>query len=367
MKKILLTTLHSANIGNRLQNYALQNVLENKGYSVYNLVYNEHKIFLKIEIFIKSIIKFVLYCVGIKKYYINEKCCKKRIHRFNKFTNKYIHNKINISFYNYRALPINAFDLAITGSDQVWHNWTGSEKELYYFYLMFMDKDKRASYAPSFGFSEVPQRDINIHKKGLSEMKYLSCREAKGAEIIKDLTERNALTVPDPTMLLSRDEWKKISCKPEYEIPEKYMLVYFLGEFNEKYNKTLNHLMKERNCGKIDILDINDLEKYSTDPSEFLWFVEHADCICTDSFHACVFSIIFEKPFMAFPRIGTDGMDKMFDRIEHLLEIYDLKNHIWTGIDSQMISISEFDNIKEKLSEQAQIGLNYLDNILSNI
>lgn len=367
-KKVLLITLHGANIGNRLQNYALQYALEKRGCYVYNAVYVKH--FLRV----KSIIKFLLYCMGVKKYYLREKAKREekklnevRDKRFQEFTDTYIHNQINVSYFNWRVLPINDFDFAITGSDQVWHNWDGSKKELYYFYLMFIDKEKRASYAPSFGFSDVPKRDINLHKKGILEMKYLSCREAKGVEIIKKLTGRSSSLVPDPTMLLSCDEWKTISRKPEYEIPEKYMLIYFLGGIDEKYNETVNRLITERNCIKMDILTINDMEKYSTDPSEFLWLVEHADCVCTDSFHACVFSIIFEKDFMAFPRIEGNGMNKMFDRIEHLLEIYNLKNHIWTDVESQIISVTEADNIKEKLSEQAQIGFDYLDNIISNI
>lgn len=362
-KKVLLVTLHSVNIGNRLQNFALQFAVEKKGCSVYNSICVPER-FLKTKI--KIIIKFMLYCVGVKKYYLRIKLSKKRTQHFNEFNNVHIHNKINIFFYNYRLLPIKEFDLAVAGSDQVWHNWYCSKKEMYYFYLMFMDKDKRASYAPSFGFSDVPECDKDTHKKGLSEMRYLSCREPNGADIIKRLTGRDALVVPDPTLLLSRDEWKTISHRPEYEVPEKYMLSYFLGDVNEQYNDTLNRLILERNCSNIDILNINDIEKYSTDPSEFLWLVEHADCICTDSFHACVFSIIFEKPFMVFPRIDkkNTGMDNMFDRIEHLLETFGLQQHIWENMHSEMHPITADDNINEKLKSQAKIGLDYLDKIL---
>lgn len=367
-KKVLLVTLHGANMGNRLQNYALQYVLEQRDCHVYNAVYVKR--FLRV----KSIIKFLLYIAGIKKYYLREKANKEkkrrdevRDGRFNEFTDKYIHNQINVSYFNWHILPIKEFDFAVTGSDQVWHNWDRSKKELYYFYLMFMDKEKRASYAPSFGFTDVPKRDIRMHKKGLLNIKYLSCREAKGSEIIKKLTGKNALVVPDPTMLLSCDEWKAISHKPKYEVPEKYMLIYFLGNTDEQYNETVNRIIKEKNCIKIDILNIDDNEKYATDPSEFLWLIEHAECICTDSFHACVFSIIYEKAFMAFPRVEGNGMNKMFDRIEHLLETYNLKNHIWTDVNSQMFTIDKTDNIKEKLFEQAKIGFDYLDDMISNI
>ena len=34
---------------------------------------------------------------------------------------------------------------------------------------------------------------------------------------------------------------------------------------------------------------------YSTGPQEFLWLIKNAELVITDSYHLCVFSIIFEK------------------------------------------------------------------------
>lgn len=56
---------------------------------------------------------------------------------------------------------------------------------------------------------------------------------------------------------------------------------------------------------------------------ENIWLIEHASYICTDSFHACVFSIIFNKQFLAFRRC-EEHMDKMFGRIETLFHLYNI-------------------------------------------
>lgn len=377
MKRILLITLHDANTGNRLQHYALQTVLEKRCCEVVNPFYSENGAVYKIVKKIKSIIKLLLYYMGIKKYYLKEKRnieVKKRkltVHKdrnelFNKFDDTYIHNMTDVYFFYTGKIKKAGFDLAITGSDQVWHNWEGTKRELHYFYLMFTHKDKRASYAPSFGFSEFPEKDKRIHQKGLSAMKYLSCRESEGSRIIKELTGRDAPVLPDPTMLLSKEEWKKISRKPDYDIPEKFMLVYFLGDTDE-YEKTLSQISRERECGIVNIYSPDDMNRFCTDPCEFLWLAENADCICTDSFHACVFSIIFERPFMAFQRKGRNGMDKMFDRIENLLSSYGLESHIRQDENSTMLPIKKEDNIPEKLKANARKGLDYIDNLLSDI
>ena len=50
-----------------------------------------------------------------------------------------------------------SYDLAIAGSDQIWHKWREDEKELPYYYLQFMPQDKRVAYAASFGFEEFPE------------------------------------------------------------------------------------------------------------------------------------------------------------------------------------------------------------------
>ena len=49
-----------------------------------------------------------------------------------------------------------------------------------------------------------------------------------------------------------------------------------------------------------------DGEHYATGPSEFLYLIENSEAVFTDSFHSCVFSIIFNKPFLSTDEYLTE-------------------------------------------------------------
>lgn len=63
-KKIAIVTIVTVNFGNRLQNYALQNVLEKMHYSVYTLRRCEEK--KEVKGYIKTIAQTVLHTKGSK-------------------------------------------------------------------------------------------------------------------------------------------------------------------------------------------------------------------------------------------------------------------------------------------------------------
>lgn len=359
MKKILLVTLQGANIGNRLQNYALQTVLEKMGVEVSTPIYQlTNTTIFKIKLLIK---KMLLFC-GIKKYKI-ALLQKKREKEYEKFSEKYIHNKINVTFNNVYSMNWEEYDYAITGSDQVWHNWSNTEEELRYFYLMFMPKEKRMSYAPSFGFSEFPEKDYNIHKQGLEEIQLLSCREADGKKLILDLTGREAELIIDPTLLLTAEDWIKIEKKPVYPVEEQYMLIYFLGNETPEYENAYRKIAEEHNLKIIDIYNQDIEEYYYTKPDEFLWLIHHAKFVCTDSFHACVFSLIFHKKFMVFKRCQT-GMEKMFGRIETLLSMVGLTELIYNGKPVEYSMKIDYMKVEELIKEKSEIAMKYLRKIV---
>ena len=97
-----------------------------------------------------------------------------------------------------------------------------------------------------------------------------------------------------------------------------------------------------------------------TTPDEFIWLIEHASYVCTDSFHAVVFSIIFEKKFLAYRRCEI-GADKMFDRIENILKIYNLSTRIYED-DIDKIYI---DYTLEEIGFLKEASLEYLNECLS--
>lgn len=360
--KILLVTLQSANIGNRLQNYALQKVLESKGCDVYTPTYNppEYDTGKKR---IKLYIKTVLGKLGIKKY-AYQYLKREREKKYKFFDKTYISNKLKISFNKVEKMNWDQYDLAIVGSDQVWHRWSHNPNELRYFYLEFMPKTKRVAYAASFGFEEFSKEDKVLHEKGISSIRLLSARELSGKLLMEKISGKEVELVLDPTLLLLRDEWKKIEKTPQYKIEGKFMVVYFLGEKTKQYMNIIRKLASERKLYIIDILNIKNPQHFFTTPDEFIWLINNADCVITDSFHAVAFSIIFHKEFIVFKRV-QEGFDNMFGRIITLLKICGLENQDDEECISNIGKKIKWEEIDKRIKTKRQCSLKYLYRCLS--
>lgn len=320
MYKVLLVTIQdNGNFGNRLQNYALQETLVSLGCDVDNLDVmrrqNESMAFKG-----KTAIKRALSFFGVKKYnsFIKR---QNRIKGGKKFSRD---NIKNICFENRDLLmnkQWNQYDCIIVGSDQVWHNWKIIPDELEYFYLTFAPREKRIAYAASFGFETFPLEDLEIHKNGIDGMRTISCRETEGCVLVKNLTGKSALKVLDPTLLLLGDQWEKIELKPKFVVPTQYLLVFFLGDIPPEYISEIEKISKEKQLVIVNINSNTDLKHCARRPEEFLWLIHRASVVCTDSFHASVFSILYNRGLRVFPRKSKkDGYEKMFGRLVDLLE-----------------------------------------------
>lgn len=319
MKKILLVTLQdNCNIGNRLQNYALQKVLEKFGADVTNLD-NGYTPKLSLKEHIKIQIKRFLVCLGYEKYReaVN---LQYRRHVIEEFSKTHISDIKRVTYDNVFEKNWNSYDLAIVGSDQVWHRWRENPNELPYYYLKFMPKEKRVSYAASFGFEKFPVIDKEKHIEGLQDMRAISCREKSGCALVAEETGRNALQVLDPTLLLNADDWRAVESDISsiVEQGEKFAFIYFLGNIEEDYRNLIDEVAKEKKLRIVNFMDMQDRKIANCGVGEFIRFVDRADYVLTDSFHCAVFSILFKKEFTVFRRKQA-GFEKMFGRIEDLL------------------------------------------------
>lgn len=319
MKKIgILTINDNNNYGNRLQNYAVQETLKKRNFNVETI--NNQKDIVGIKVLNKKI-------KNILKKFFQVKDSTKRYNYFINF-NKYIKfSKFSIDLNHIPTNLSNEYDCFVTGSDQVWNPNFNRMSDIDF--LMFAPKEKRNSFSASFGISEIPENMREYYKNRLSQLNHISVREDRGKEIIKELTERDDIEVlVDPTMLLTAEEWDKVSKKPKQLKTNKYILNYFLGNLSEERKNEINRIAKENDCEVINMLDKND-PFYITGPSEFLYLEKNAFLVCTDSFHSCVFAILYDRPFIIFER--EDNVVNMNSRIETLLTKFKLQNRKFKG------------------------------------
>ena len=357
-RKILLVTLEGTiNYGNRLQHFALQTVIENLDYEVDSLlVLNAHS--LPRSTRVKNRIKLWMNRFGVNRFNHDLSVSERAIH-LGDFNNEYISHVIRMPVERVRQIGWTEYYCAVTGSDQVWHNWRvkAIPDELSYFYLDFMPIEKRISYAPSFGFTEFPEADIEAHKRGLNEMRALSCREQEGCELIEKLTGRKAQKVLDPTLLLTAEEWRNLEKKPRFRVPSHYMVQFFLGDVSEEYQEEMKRIAEENKLTIINLQDVNDPLHYGLSPLEFIWMIHHADLVCTDSFHASVFSILFERNLRVFERISPK-YGNMFGRLHDLLKPLGLMENVYGIGDRKSTSLSA--ESREYLERERRGSMEYL-------
>ena len=315
MKKIGIVTINdNNNYGNRLQNYAVQKILDNLKVDAITLRNDP-----QINISNKFILRYIknIFNKGTYSRYEDRKNLFKE---FNK----------NIRFSINKITPfskLKEYDYFITGSDQVWNPNFGRLRDVDL--LEFTDSKKRISFAASFGISNLPKQYNNKLEKALKNYKAISVREDAGKKIIEDVVGRKDVEVlVDPTMLLTSDEWDKVAKKPEQLKTDRYILNYFLGELSEKRKEEIDRIAKENNCKVINILDQTS-PFYCTGPSEFLYLEKNAFLVCTDSFHSCVFATLYNRPFIIFNR--EDNNVSMNSRVETLINKFNLKNREYNG------------------------------------
>ena len=358
MKKVGIVTIYDEmNFGNRLQNYALQYILHNElGVKCTTLVSNTENLLLSMwKINFLSWLSYTPFSRFIKR-----NATDLRYYKFRRFTKKFIRTKV---FWGYSQLPndlADQFDLFIVGSDQVW-NWELPVVRKYFddFFLCFAEDNQKNSYAASFGLSSIKNDLKMVYKQKLQTFKSLSVRENSGERIIDELLGRDSQINLDPTLLLSSSEWERIEKKPCCVVGRPYILNYFLSNEYCKYKNKIDAFASSWGLDQYNLLDDN-VPEYISGPSEFLYWIRHASVIFTDSFHATVFSIIFDRPFIVFAR------KSMNSRIDTLLKMLHLENHFFTGEKfSESIFTIDYKYAHKTIEQEKEVSMDYLKKIVS--
>lgn len=324
MKKVGIITHYykSKNYGGVLQAYALVEFLKSKGFDAQQLCYKRTPSKSSEAVKLRNFKRALISAIAQKFLIIPiKKGLDKRNQSFDDFTQSIPHSKKVYTDKNIYE-STHEYDAFITGSDQVWN-------PIYYspsFFLEFADGKNRISYAASIAHGNLSDNDKQIFKNHLKKFKAISLRE-NDVDLISSLTSVPVTWVIDPTMLLTSNEWDKVS-SPRL-IKEKYLFCYFLGrndiqrkvatEFAKKHHLkvvTIPHLM-----GMFERSDafFGDIKVLDASPADFISLIKHAEYVFADSFHATAFSNIYNKQYFVFHRSGFKGMAS---RIYSICELF---------------------------------------------
>lgn len=340
------------NYGNKLQNYAAE--------QIYNRLGCEYKTLATVS-FEKNYVTYLKMLVNRLSGYrlsASQPIWKRRI-VFQKFNKKYLH----VSFDLLKArFDTDNYDYYSVGSDQVWnptwYKWSceGIEKK---YLLAFAKPEQKICLSPSFGISALPEEWKNYFAEQLKTFPNLSVREEVGAKIIRELTGKDAEVLIDPTLMLTKEDWIKIAERPKYEVSQKYVLTYFLGEVSDETNAYINDVAKNHNLKIIRLEQLRTNEYwYATGPSEFVWLIAHCSLMCTDSFHGSVFSVLMNVPFLAFER--KDAEAAMTSRMDTLLSVLQLEHRKFSKQKADAIFEKKYKHIDAILNNERGRVIKYL-------
>lgn len=299
-----------------------------------------------------------------------EEKVKIRNERFNGFVKEYFTN-LSEPYKGWETLVKETkknYDAFLCGSDQLWLPMNlGS----HFYTLEFADEHKpKIAYATSFGVSQIPWYQKGRTAKYLKRFSALSSRELRGSQIIKELTDIDAVTVCDPTLLFSGDEW--LNFIPQKKVCDgKYIFAYFLGE-NEAHREATEKFAKEKNLPIVTIpfldhfverdMKFGDKQMFDVDSTDFVNLIRNAEYICTDSFHGSVFSILNHKKFVTFSRFSDESKMSRNSRIESLFKLTGLeKRHCRGDVSSIIDDEIDYCAVEEKLSKMRSESIEFLN------
>lgn len=366
MKIGILTLPFHINYGGILQAYALQTVLERMGHEVV-VLQNDLKD-SNWSLFYKRMRKIV------KKLFVDhrtnifqDKMDKERIiyesQETFKFTNSYLKLYPTRKWSDILDYGI---DVIVVGSDQIWR--PRYCKRIENSFLDFSQKwsIKRVSYAASFGVDnwEYTKRQTKKCKQLARTFDAISVRERSGIFLCEKYLSVKASLVLDPTLLLSAFDYIKL-LPTSLNVGKPNGIFTYILDRNYNTNNIIDTLSKEYGMnpveGNLIYKEQNSRNCIIQPPVEsFLKNICEAKFVVTDSFHACVFSILFEKPF-----IVISNPHRGIARIETLLELFDMKDRI---IENEYFDRTLINRIPkaEKLDLLRKESLNFLKTALNN-
>lgn len=367
-KNIGILTYHTGyNYGASLQAYALSTIIKKMGLSCEIINFETERFLASREMFsrkptrIKELIKIIT-----RIPYFNQ--LKKRQALFDSYTNK--HLPVSELYRKEESVIENAtnYDCIVCGSDQIWNlSQNDAPAANLLFYLNFPKKQKRISYAASFGKwvkEAYEYREIIVPL--IKNFDAVSVREQSGLKFLRSVGINATITI-DPTLLLDKEDYDLI-CR-ERLVNSHYILL-FSWSCGKEVISAAKSISKELNLPIINItpppraLFSKIKRKLDVGPCEFLSLVKYADFVVTDSFHGTAFSTNFEKPFVSVVTNNTPD-----PRMKSLLDQLDLSDHLVssTEIDLKRIYKTNFENIRNKKIILRKDSLMFLQNSLDDL
>ena len=363
MKTIGIMTFHGAdNYGAVLQAYALSTFLKEEGFLPEIIDYRS-KVYDRYAIFRKSRYKRIP--ILIVEDLMNWRKNRNRKVRFDQFRKNYLPISSD-SFLTFESLNriSDSYDYYICGSDQIWNPNISKGIDPAYLLEFVKSSSKKISFAPSLGVESLPELYLWKIEKAIRSFRAVSVREQNGVDLLQTYCNQKIECVCDPVFLLNQDHYELLCRK---KITFKFIFLYVIGSArqNRRIIQFAEEIAAEKHLQLIYLIDgnttlyrIKGKDVKGSSIEDFLSYIKNAECVISNSFHATVFSILFSKQFVSFPKEETNS------RLTNILQELSLSERIY----KKGISIDEnidYDSVMPRLQQMRDNAVHFLFSALS--
>ena len=265
-------------------------------------------------------------------------------------------------------------DAYVVGSDQTWR--PRYVYDVRHYFLSFVPADRpvlRIAYAPSFGTAhcEYPPALEAMCRPLARRFDAVSVREAEGVRLCAEHFSVQAQHVLDPSMLLTSDDYRSllIAAPKDAAIPAPFV-GYSLIDFSA-YNlnmiqqiASILQLPSRRLNAKIDDYRAPMAERIPPAIEDWLGGINQSHLLVADSFHATVFAILLNRPFIVLA-----NQERGLSRLQSLLSMVGLENRLVSSPEQITPALLEEDidwaSVNTRLAEQRQASMKFLINALA--
>lgn len=358
MRIALLNLQYDNNYGGNLQRFALMKVLQNLGHDVTHINlrfnYNPQPWYRKIIRFPRRILYKLIKDWGASVFpeYHKQKQYEQQCEITDAFYYRYIKHTKKICYKKelYKQL---GYDLYIVGSDQVWRKKIAEIYGIDTFFFDFLPQYcNRIAYGVSFGTdsNELTDADIKRLSPLYEHFKAVSVREPSGLQLIDSYgwNKQKVDWVVDPTLLLDRNDYKKLITDGETIKPKGNMFCYILDDTEDKQELIRTEAQKRHLkpfC--LGLSEPAPIEQWLRNFSD-------SEFVITDSYHGLVFSIIFNKPFILIRNQFRGNT-----RFDAIFELCDLHSDDGSNLDWHAVN--------EKIAQKRDFSIQWIKNAINDL
>lgn len=366
----IVTINDDTNYGNRLQNFALQEVVRSLGWQPETLV-NRPPAWDR-SLLAPRMIHELRHDLPGLAHRVRARV-RERVHSDLPQTPSFLahrrsaigefaRKRIESSPHRFAEMPAefwsDRYAYAIVGSDQVWNPTYRRAQGIDF--LDFLSEPHRIAYAASFGVERVPEFLRSRYRTWLLGIPHLSVRESVGRRIVAELTSRDVQVVLDPTLTVDRAVWDGLIAGQSPIIAGPYAVRFFLGTPTSAQNDWVHHHAEDAGLAIVDLHALDQEQFADVDPAGFVAAIARADVVYTDSFHAGIFALLYRRPMVLRSRFDRDA------RWQELLSQHDLATRP-TGVEGlQTMADVDWDAVEARRENQRAVSLAFLRDALDS-